>query len=83
MPGMTGYKLAFTVRTIRPDIPVIACTGFSSETDIISGELKINGILMKPFDKTVLAETVQLIKRMTIKSDLWCMAESLYNLNAV
>lgn len=59
MPGMTGYKLAFAVRTIRPDIPVIVCTGFSSETEIISEELKINSILIKPFDKTVLSETVQ------------------------
>jgi len=59
MPGMTGYKLAFAVRTIRPDIPVIACAGFSSETEIMSEELKINNILIKPFDKTVLSETVQ------------------------
>ncbi len=59
MPGMTGYKLAFAVRAIRPDIPVIASTGFSSEAEIMSGELEINSILMKPFDKTVLTETVQ------------------------
>lgn len=58
MHGITGYKLAFAVRTIRPDIPIIACTDFSSEIEIMSGEPKINNILMKPFDKTALTETV-------------------------
>ncbi len=58
MPEMTGFKLAFAVRTIRPDIPVIACTDFSSEIELMPGDLKVNSILMKPFDKTALTETV-------------------------
>ena len=31
MPGMTGDKLAMEMMKIRPDIPVIMCTGFSEK----------------------------------------------------
>ena len=33
MPGMTGIELAKEVMTIRPDIPIILCTGFSELID--------------------------------------------------
>jgi two-component system cell cycle sensor histidine kinase/response regulator CckA len=33
MPNMTGEKLAEKLMQIRPDIPVILCTGFSSMID--------------------------------------------------
>jgi len=49
MPGMTGSKLAKEIMSIRPDMPVILCTGFS---EIITyDEAKAIGIkefLMKP-----------------------------------
>lgn len=49
MPEMTGDKVAAIIKSIREDIPVILCTGFS---DIISKEkietLGIENILMKP-----------------------------------
>jgi len=49
MPNMTGDKLAFELIKIRPDIPVVLCTGFS---EMISEEkaasLGIRGFLMKP-----------------------------------
>jgi len=33
MPNMTGKTLAKELMAIRPDIPVILCTGFSEQID--------------------------------------------------
>ncbi|SLM28176.1 putative Histidine kinase [Desulfamplus magnetovallimortis] len=49
MPGMSGDKLAAELTRLRPDIPVLLCTGFSeimSEEKALS--LGIKGFLMKP-----------------------------------
>jgi signal transduction histidine kinase/CheY-like chemotaxis protein len=50
MPGMSGLELASALLKIRPDIPVILCTGFSEK---VNGEaVAENGIrefVMKPF----------------------------------
>jgi PAS domain S-box-containing protein len=60
MPNMTGTQLAAAVKAIRPDIPVIICTGFSEQIDEArSAALGIAGYLMKPVDSRVLAETVR------------------------
>ena len=31
MPNMTGEKLVASLMTVRPDIPVVLCTGFSEQ----------------------------------------------------
>ncbi len=53
MPGMTGKELAIEILKIRPDIPIIFCTGFS---DLITEEsaksIGIREFLMKRFFKT-------------------------------
>jgi CheY-like chemotaxis protein len=49
MPSMPGDKLAAEMIVIRPDIPILMCTGFShtlTDEKIIS--LGIKDILMKP-----------------------------------
>jgi PAS domain S-box-containing protein len=60
MPNMTGDKLAKEMMKIRPDIPVILCTGFS---ELISEErakgLGIRAFVMKPVVKRDMAETVR------------------------
>ena len=33
MPGITGDRLAQEVLAIRPDIPILLCTGFSEKID--------------------------------------------------
>ena len=62
MPRMTGEHLARELREIRPDIPVIPCTGYS---DNISKEtamgMGINAFLMKPVDRTDLAKALRKI----------------------
>jgi CheY-like chemotaxis protein len=46
---MTGDKLAQELMAIRPDIPVILCTGFSEKMSKEKAEaLGIEGFLMKP-----------------------------------
>jgi two-component system cell cycle sensor histidine kinase/response regulator CckA len=49
MPGLTGEALAFELRRIRPDIPIILCTGFShTMTEEKARALGIDAFLMKP-----------------------------------
>ncbi|MCX7634148.1 MAG: ATP-binding protein [Syntrophales bacterium] len=59
MPGMTGVALAAAVRAIRPDLPIVICTGCSEWVD--EGEIKrlnIAGVANKPLSKAALAHTV-------------------------
>lgn len=60
MPDLTGSNLAKKVLRIRPDIPIILCTGFS---DLISAdqarEMGIREYLMKPVTISDLAYTVR------------------------
>jgi PAS domain S-box-containing protein len=59
MPNMTGVVFAKEVHQIRPEIPVVICTGFSG--DINNENFKqygINAFLMKPITKKVLSETL-------------------------
>ena len=52
MPQMTGDKLVQEILSIRSDIPIIICTGFS---EIFNGEkateIGATGYLEKPIDK--------------------------------
>jgi signal transduction histidine kinase/ActR/RegA family two-component response regulator len=61
MPAMTGEDLGKELMRIRPDIPVILCTGYS---DLISSEKAIamgfRGFIMKPF---TLRESAELVRR--------------------
>jgi PAS domain S-box-containing protein len=61
MPAMTGEDLGKELMRIRPDIPVILCTGYS---DLISSEkataMGFRGFIMKPF---TLRESAELVRR--------------------
>ncbi|WP_051305612.1 hybrid sensor histidine kinase/response regulator [Desulfogranum mediterraneum] len=60
MPEYTGDRLAWRIREIRPDIPVILSTGYSK---IVQGEefakLGVQAIVYKPLGKAELARTVR------------------------
>ncbi len=60
MPNLTGEKLAEMVLAIRPDIPIIICTGFS---DQINNEkvfsIGAKGFLMKPINKSEMAQLIR------------------------
>ena len=60
MPGMTGLELVKQLVDIRPGIPIILSTGFS--TGITGEEIRPMGIramVMKPMIARELAETVR------------------------
>jgi PAS domain S-box-containing protein len=60
MPGTTGVELAKKIFAIRPDIPIILCTGFSHLIDAESAKAAgIQGFAMKPLTKSEIAKTVR------------------------
>jgi PAS domain S-box-containing protein len=60
MPNMTGDKLAQKLMAIRPDIPIILCTGFSEKmSDKKAEDLGFKGFLMKPIVMNDLAKTIR------------------------
>jgi PAS domain S-box-containing protein len=60
MPEMTGDKLATELMSIRRDIPVILCTGYSSKiSDKIAADIGIKAFAYKPVSKVDLAKTVR------------------------
>ncbi|MGM0454049.1 MAG: PAS domain S-box protein [Thermodesulfobacteriota bacterium] len=59
MPRMTGDTLAHAIKAIRPDMPVILCTGYNEKLDENSRDLPIEALLMKPADQKTLATTIR------------------------
>ena len=60
MPNLTGDRLAKELMKIRPDIPIILCTGFSENiSEQKAKEIGIRGFSMKPFVMRDLAETTR------------------------
>jgi len=60
MPEMTGDKLASEILSIKPDTPIILCTGYSKTlSDEKAVELGIKSIVPKPFVKADFANTVR------------------------
>jgi len=50
MPQMNGYALSQAIHKIRPNIPIILCTGYSDQlTDEKIKRSGINALVMKPF----------------------------------
>jgi len=60
MPNMTGVQLAEEIKKIRPDIPIILCTGFSYQiNEAKSNALGIQAFLMKPVIFKNIANTIR------------------------
>jgi PAS domain S-box-containing protein len=60
MPHMTGERLVKECLALRPDLPVILCTGFSEQVSIQKMEsIGIKGFLMKPVDRVEIAWTIR------------------------
>jgi signal transduction histidine kinase len=60
MPEMTGVELARRIFAIRPDMPLILCTGFSHLVDAESARSAgIRGFAMKPLTKREIARTIR------------------------
>jgi CheY-like chemotaxis protein len=53
MPGMNGWELAFNIKKVTPEVPVILITGMTKdevEEELINGHA--DSILFKPFNVT-------------------------------
>lgn len=60
MPNLTGDRLAKRLMSIRQDIPVIICTGFSERISSESAAaLGVKGLLLKPVVKSDMARMVR------------------------
>lgn len=60
MPGMTGTELARKMMLIRPDIPVILCTGYSSVvSEARAKSLGIREFALKPLSKKDIAALIR------------------------
>ena len=60
MPGMTGSDLARRILQIRPELPIILCTGFSNQISEEKAKIYgIKGFAMKPLAKKDLAVLVR------------------------
>jgi PAS domain S-box-containing protein len=60
MPYMTGDKLAGKLRSIKPGVPIIICTGFSTKiNDKKSKLIGIDGYLPKPVLKSEMAKMIR------------------------
>ncbi len=60
MPNLTGVKLAEKILAIRPEIPVILCTGFSAViTAEKAREKGLRALIKKPVLRNELAETIR------------------------
>lgn len=60
MPLMTGVELTKQIMAIRPDIPIIICTGFSEQLNAEQAEeMGIHAFIMKPIIMRKLTRTIR------------------------
>ena len=60
MPNLTGDLLAIELMNIRPDIPVILCTGYSKKiSDESATRIGIKALIYKPLVKAELAQVIR------------------------
>ena len=62
MPQMSGAQLAAELLRIRPDIPIILCTGYSSRVSERSkANIDVDAVLMKPLSMEELARAIRAV----------------------
>lgn len=60
MPTMTGERLAGELLAIRPDIPIIVCTGYSERLNQKeAGSIGVKSFLIKPIAREEMAKVVR------------------------
>jgi len=60
MPELTGVELAKQILSIRADMPIILCTGFSNVVDAdVARQAGIRAFVMKPLTKREIAKTIR------------------------
>lgn len=60
MPGLTGKDLAVKMLSLRPDIPIILCTGYSGLiNEEKAKEIGVKALVMKPFSMGEFTTTIR------------------------
>lgn len=60
MPDMTGADLSRRMMQIRPNIPIILCTGYSNLiNEDLAKDIGIKGFAMKPLTKSVMTKLIR------------------------
>jgi PAS domain S-box-containing protein len=60
MPGMTGSETFRALMDVRPDLPVIVCTGYAADSHIDTDvKRRIAGLVQKPFTAERLARALE------------------------
>jgi CheY-like chemotaxis protein len=60
MPHLTGTDLAVAARKLRPDLPVILCTGFSQRIDDAkAAAMGVESLVMKPLLRSEMAKALR------------------------
>ncbi len=72
MPVMSGLQLAKEMLRLRPDLPILICTGFSEQIDRQRIEaLGIRGLLMKPLLSRELAQEVRTLLDESLRDNIY------------
>jgi signal transduction histidine kinase/ActR/RegA family two-component response regulator len=67
MPEMNGDEMAQKMKAVRPDIPFVICTGYSSDMSVeIAHKKGFSAFLMKPVQLRELAQVVRAVLDKTI-----------------
>jgi signal transduction histidine kinase len=60
MPNMSGVQLAKEARNIRPDIPIILCTGYTEYMDAEKAQEEgLQALLWKPYSRAEMSHTIR------------------------
>ncbi len=60
MPKMPGDQLITQILAIRPNLPTIICSGYTSRmSETTASKMGIKAFLMKPLSRTELAKNVR------------------------
>ena len=60
MPNMTGEELAKEMTAVRPDIPIILCTGYSDMmSEQKANEIGLQAYIVKPVSMEDMADTIR------------------------
>jgi two-component system cell cycle sensor histidine kinase/response regulator CckA len=67
MPGLTGLELAAAFSRLRPDLPIILCTGFSETvTPEKARAAGVREVVTKPFDLRQIGESIKKVLKKNI-----------------
>jgi PAS domain S-box-containing protein len=60
MPGLTGERLTAELHRVRPELPIVLCTGYSYQlSEERANELRLASVIHKPYETGELARAIR------------------------